>query len=101
MRLYIYSLINCPYSMKAEILLVKYNPEIIKVKSSKKSYYNDLNNMVTFPQIFLIDEESDYKIKIGGYDDTKILLKKIFNNKKIDYSKDDSIILENFFLNKK
>ena len=101
MRLYIYSLINCPYSMKAEVLLVKYNPEIIKVKSSKKSYYNDLNNMVTFPQIFLIDEESDYKIKIGGYDDTKILLKKIFNNKKIDYSKDDSIILENFFLNKK
>jgi len=101
MRLYIYSLINCPYSMKAEILLVKYNPEIIKVKSSKKSYYNDLNNMQTFPQIFLIDEESDYKIKIGGYDDTKILLKKIFNNKKIDYSKDDSIILENFFLNKK
>ena len=101
MRLYIYSLINCPYSMKAEILLVKYNPEIIKVKSSKKSYYNDLNNMHTFPQIFLIDEESDYKIKIGGYDDTKILLKKIFNNKKIDYSKDDSIILENFFLNKK
>ena len=57
--------------------------------------------MQTFPQIFLIDEESDYKIKIGGYDDTKILLKKIFNNKKIDYSKDDSIILENFFLNKK
>ena len=100
MRLYIYSLINCPYSMKAEKLLDRYNPEIIKVKSSKKSYYNDLNNMMTYPQIFLTSEESDYKIKIGGYDDTKMLLKKIFNNKKIDYSDDDSIILENFFLNK-
>ena len=102
MRLYIYSLEGCTYSMKAEKLLKECDPKIIKVAQSKseKDYYNRVNDMPTYPQIFLIDKKSNKKIKIGGYDDVKVLLNKIFKNDSLEYSKDDCILLENFFLNK-
>jgi len=102
MKLYIYSLDGCPYSMKAENLLKKCNPKIIKVAQSKseKDYYNKMNDMPTYPQIFLIDEKINKKIKIGGYDDVKGLLNNIFKKNSLDYSEDDCILLENFFLNK-
>lgn len=102
MRLYIYSLDGCPYSMKAEKLLRKCNPKIIKVAQSKseKDYYNNINDMLTYPQIFLMDEKSNKKVKIGGYDNVKELLSKIFKNNSLDYSEDDCKLLENFFLNK-
>lgn len=99
MKLEIFSLNGCPYSMKAEKLLHKYNSDIIRVDHNEKSYYNNLNKMSTYPQLFLVDDKNN-RIQIGGYDDTKILLTKIFNNNNIKYDKHDSLLLKNFFLNK-
>jgi glutaredoxin len=88
--------------MNAENLLKKCKPKIIRVENSRseKDYYNNLNEMITYPQIFLIDEKDNYKIKIGGYDDVKRLLNKIFKKDTLDYSEDDCELLEKFFLNK-
>ena len=41
MKLEIFSLNGCPYSMKAEKLLHKYNSDIIRVDHNEKSYYNN------------------------------------------------------------
>ena len=101
MKLYIYSLIGCPYSIKSEILLDQYKPQIIKVEQNEKNKYKKMNNMDTFPQIFLVNEESEVRIKIGGLDNTVELLNNIFNKKSIDYSTEDSKQLKKFFLNKK
>ena len=101
MKLYIYSLIGCPYSIKSESMLKPYNPEIIKVDQNEKNKYKKMNNMDTFPQIFLVNEESDRRIKIGGLDNTVELLSNIFNKKSIDYSSEDAKQLKKFFLNKK
>lgn len=97
MKLIIYSLEGCPYSIKAEKLLNKYNPKIIKVTHNDKEQIKRQNNMPTFPQIFL--EDSNEKIKIGGLDDTVNLLRKIFNKQEIEYSKNESEKLKKFFLN--
>lgn len=97
MKLIIYSLIGCPYSMKAEKLLEKYQPTIIKVSQNEKEQIKRQNNMATYPQIFLKD--GDEKIQIGGYDDTVNLLRKIFNNQEIGYKKNESEKLKKFFLN--
>jgi glutaredoxin len=97
MKLIIYSLIGCPYSMKSEKLLEKYQPKIIKVNYNEKEQIKRQNNMPTFPQIFL--EDGDKKIKIGGFDDTVSLLRKIFNKQEIEYSKEESEKLKKFFLN--
>ena len=102
MRLYIYSLIDCPYSMNAESILEDYKPKIIKVKrdSKEKTYYNTLNGMITYPQIFLvIDEKNNERISIGGRDETVRLLDKLFNHKKTKYSKKEERILSDFFHN--
>ena len=80
MKLEIYSLIGCPYSMKSEALLKLYNPIIHKVEQNEKDKYKQQNNMNTFPQIFLLNNNN--KIKIGGYSDVKDLLSKIFKNEK-------------------
>jgi glutaredoxin len=96
MKLIIYSLVGCPYSMKAEQLLEKYQPKIIKVSYQEKEQIKRQNNMPTFPQIFL--EEKEKKITIGGFNDVVRLMRKIFNNEKIEYS-EDSEKLKNFFLN--
>ena len=101
MKLYIYSLIGCPYSIKSESLLDPYKPQIIKVEQNEKNKYKKMNNMDTFPQIFLVNEESGVRIKIGGLDNTVELLNNIFNKKSIDYSTEDSKQLKKFFLNKK
>ena len=101
MKLYIYSLIGCPYSIKSESLLDPYKPQIIKVEQNEKNKYKKMNNMDTFPQIFLVNEESEVRIKIGGLDNTVELLNNIFNKKSIDYSTEDSKQLKKFFLNKK
>jgi len=93
MKLLIYSLIGCPFSMKSEKLLKAYNPTIYKVDQTEKDEYKQKNGMSTFPQIFLVDDSKN-KIKIGGYDDTKKLLSNIFNN---TYNEKDS--LRKFFLN--
>lgn len=100
MILHIYSLVGCPYSMRSETLLKPYNHKIIKVQQSEKQKYKDMNQMPTFPQIFLVDDLNN-RIKIGGLEDTVSLLDKIFKNKKIEYNNDDSLKLKNFFLNKK
>lgn len=97
MKLIIYSLIGCPYSMKAEKLLEKYQPKIIKVSYQEKEQIKRQNNMPTFPQIFLEDENE--KIKIGGLDNTVNLLRKIFNKQEIEYTKNESEKLKKFFLN--
>jgi len=99
MILNIYSLVGCPYSIRSEKLLSKYNHKIIKVEHIEKQKYKDMNEMSTFPQIFLVD--NDKRIKIGGLDDTVSLLDKIFNNQPINYSENDSKKLIKFFLNKK
>ena len=97
MLLYIYSLEGCPYSIKSESKFIAYKPDIIKVSQSEKNKYKKMNKMDTFPQIFLVD--NDEKIKIGGYSDTINLLALIFENKKINYSKNDAERLKKFFLN--
>lgn len=97
MKLIIYSLIGCPYSMKAEKLLEKYQPKVIKVSNNEKEQIKRQNNMPTFPQIFL--EDGNDKIKIGGFDDTVNLLRKIFNKQDIEYTKNESEKLKKFFLN--
>jgi len=102
MRLYIYSLMNCPYSMDAEKILEKYKPKIIKVQRDpkEKTYYNTINGMITYPQIFLVtDEKKNERIKIGGRDEMVQLLDKLFNYKKTKYSKEDEKILSDFFHN--
>jgi glutaredoxin len=101
MKLHIYSLIGCPYSIKSESMLEPYEPQIIKVEQNEKNKYKKMNNMDTFPQIFLVNEESGVRIKIGGLDSTVKLLDSIFNKKSIDYSTEDAKQLKKFFLNKK
>ena len=96
MKLEIYSLIGCPYSMKSESLLKLYKPNIHKVSQEEKDKYKQQNKMDTFPQIFLLNDQN--KIKIGGYSDVKELLSKIFRNEKINL--DNSEEITNFFLNK-
>jgi hypothetical protein len=59
-----------------------------------------MNNMNTFPQIFL-ENDSKKLIKIGGYTETMTLLSNIFEKKSIDFSEDDAQSLKNFFNNKK
>lgn len=98
MLLYIYSLMGCPYSLKSEETLKLYKPKIMKVSKNEKDKYKKMNNMSTFPQIFLVDNDSN--IKIGGYNDMIELLAKIFKNEEINYSNDDANKLKKFFLNK-
>jgi len=101
MKLVIYSLVGCPWSLKSEDVLKKYNPNVIKVDQSEKDKFKKMNNMPTFPQIFLIDD-SNKPIKIGGYQETMKLLSDIFS--KIDlklYSSSDKQNLINFFTNSK
>ena len=66
----IYSLIGCYFSQKAELTMVDFNLKnkikIIKVKYEEKDKYKKLNNMNTFPQIFLLKDKKKYKI--GGAD---------------------------------
>ena len=101
MKLYIYSLIDCPYSTKSESMLAPYEPQIIKVEQTEKNKYKKMNNMATFPQIFLVNEDTNKRIKIGGLDSTVELLDNIFKNKSIDYEDYDAKQLKKFFLNKK
>jgi hypothetical protein len=82
-------------------MLEPYEPQIIKVEQNEKNKYKKMNNMDTFPQIFLVNEESGVRIKIGGLDNTVKLLDSIFNKKSIDYSTEDAKQLKKFFLNKK
>ena len=98
MILQIYSLIGCPYSLKSEETLKLYKPKIFKVEQNEKDKYKKMNNMNTFPQIFLVD--NDIKIKIGGYDNMMDLLERIFKNENINYPKDEADKLRKFFLNK-
>ena len=101
MKLFIYSLVGCPWSLKSENKLKAYNPNIIKVDQSEKSKFKKMNNMNTFPQIFLIDD-NEKAIKIGGYDATMQLLSDIFENKDIvAYNDKDKQSLINFFTNNK
>jgi glutaredoxin len=101
MKLFIYSLVGCPWSLKSENKLKAYNPNIIKVDQSEKSKFKQMNNMNTFPQIFLIDD-NEKAIKIGGYDATMQLLSDIFENKDIvAYNDKDKQSLINFFTNNK
>jgi glutaredoxin len=101
MKLFIYSLIGCPWSLKSEDKLKAYIPNIIKVDQSEKSKFKKMNNMETFPQIFLIDD-NEKAIKIGGYDATMQLLSDIFENKEIvAYDEKDKQSLIKFFTNKK
>lgn len=69
----VYSLENCPYSMKSEKLLEdKKNKKIIKVKYSNKEKYKKKNKMNTFPQIFL--NYKNKKIKLGGCDNLENIM---------------------------
>ena len=99
MMLHIYSLVGCPYSIKSEETLKPYKPKIIKIEQNEKEKYKKMNNMNTFPQIFLVDDNNK-KIKIGGYDIMIELLAKIFKNESINYPKDEADKLKKFFLNK-
>ena len=100
MKLFIYSLVGCPWSLKGEQILKPYQANIIKVDQSEKDKFKKMNNMNTFPQIFL-ENDSKKLIKIGGYTETMTLLSNIFENKPIDYSENDAQSLKNFFNNKK
>jgi glutaredoxin len=100
MKLFIYSLVGCPWSLKSEEILKPYKANIIKVDQSEKNKFKKMNNMNTFPQIFLLDD-SNKSIKIGGYDDTMKLLSDIFESKSINYDDKDTKSLVNFFNNKK
>jgi len=81
-------------------MLEPYDPQIIKVEQNEKNKYKKMNNMDTFPQIFLVNEDTDHRIKIGGLDNTVELLSNIFNKKSINYSSSDAKELKKFFLNK-
>jgi len=100
MKLIIYSLMGCPWSLKSEEILKPYKASVIKVDQSEKNKFKKMNNMNTFPQIFLLDD-SNKSIKIGGYDDTMKLLSDIFENKSLNYDESDTKNLINFFNNKK
>ena len=100
MKLFIYSLVGCPWSLKSEGLLGKYGPNVIKVDQSEKDKFKKMNGMNTFPQIFL-EDDSKKLIKIGGYDATMKLLSDIFSKASINYSDNDATSLKNFFNNKK
>lgn len=81
-KIQIYSLEECPYSMKAEELLIKYNnTEVIKVKRINKEKVKKKNKMNTFPQIFFVKDNK--KIKIGGCDKITEILEIINNNRDI------------------
>jgi len=82
-------------------MLKPYEPQIIKVEQNEKNKYKKMNNMATFPQIFLVDEDKNNRIKIGGLDSTVELLDNIFKNKSIDYEDSEGKELKKFFLNKK
>lgn len=76
MKIVIYSLENCGFSMKAEQIsknhFNKKNIEIIKVKSKDKDKYKKKHQQKTFPHIFIMCETTDpkyHRVKIGGCDD--------------------------------
>ena len=100
MKLFIYSLVGCGYSKEAVKLLTPYKPDIITVSQEEKDKYKKMNKMDTFPQIFILDNNSN-NIKIGGYYDNIELLAKIFKNEKLSYNKEESESLIKFFNNKK
>jgi glutaredoxin len=73
--LIVYSLIGCPYSEAAEQLIQEYNikHKLIKVSRNEKEEIKKMNNMQTFPQIFLD------KTLIGGYDNLQMIIQ-LYNN---------------------
>ena len=64
-KLQIYSLIGCYFSQKAELSIMDYKLgnklEIIKVTDEEKNKYKKLNDMNTFPQIFLMNGKKKNK----------------------------------------
>lgn len=72
MKLKIYSLVGCPYSLKAERLTktMKIKNEIIKVRGEKeKLSIKKKLRAKTFPQIYIVNDKNNSRnIHIGGCD---------------------------------
>lgn len=85
-----YKLLECWYSEQAEAIL-RENPnnEIINVTQYEKEIYKRKNDMNTFPQIFYVYEQQEYKI--GGYNDLKYLIDLKDKCKKINENKYNKI----------
>lgn len=83
-QLKLFSLEGCYYSESAEELLnsnnVKYSLQ--KVKQADKQSIKDMNEMNTFPQVFL--ETSDNKLKIGGYSELNNICNIVNNRGNLD-----------------
>lgn len=106
----IYTIENCPYCMNTLMTLEKYRLPYhqINVTEDEKDYYKKVNDMPSFPQIFLINESSNsnrrkikvkkqnkvsaaaipVKSKIGSDQDFQVLVRFAveLKNKKIDLS---------------
>lgn len=87
-----YILIDCPYSKKANEFLKmnKSIPSKIKyITSDEKFHYKQINQMNTFPQLFL--QLTNKRIKIGGYDNLMVIIKNInkINNNNMNDVIDD------------
>ncbi len=57
----IYTIDNCPYCMNTLMTLDKYRLPYhqVNVTEEEKEYYKKLNNMPSFPQIFLVMKNKD------------------------------------------
>jgi glutaredoxin len=101
MKLQIYSPYGCPCSYSAKKEFGIFDPDVIQVHDHEKEHYKRLNEMSTFPQIFIL--VNDKRIKIGGYDDTIIFINKIRNNENLNNENincEDECVINNFFKEK-
>ena len=88
----IFSLEGCGYSMAAEKLLLEHNIPFRKISVSQedKEYHKKLNEMDTFPQIFL-NKLHNKRSKIGGYTDLNKYIEVIKTLCEMDLNKKDTI----------
>ena len=107
MSLVTYSLVGCGFSRMAENLINEHNIKNVlhKVEQKDKDEYKKLNDMNTFPQIFI--EHNNKNLKIGGYSNLNDIFNIVNSKKKldnitkelseylnIDYNQNKRIILE-------
>lgn len=88
----IFSLDGCGYSQAAENLLKEHNIPFNKVSVSHetKEHHKKINDMNTFPQIFL-NKSKDKRTKIGGYSEIDSYLQIIKILCKLDIQKQETV----------
>ena len=71
---------GCPYCDKLKELLINIPTEYIETTFAEKDEFKKKYNIETFPQVYLIKNEKDSGINLGGYSDMEKLIDQINSN---------------------